>query len=63
MPEIDAEAAGILIENGVDVPTALAGSIIDEPPQSPSAPHHSKLIFWLAFVTGLIIALAWRDLW
>ncbi len=38
MSSIDPEAAGILIENGVDVPTALVGSIIDEPrPPMPQA--------------------------
>jgi hypothetical protein len=37
MTSIDSEAAGILIESGVDVPTALAGSIIDEP--RPSVLH------------------------
>ena len=30
MPDIDAEAAGILIANGVDVPTALARSNTEE---------------------------------
>ena len=34
---IDPEATGILIANGLDVPTAVAGSIIDEP-KSPIDP-------------------------
>ena len=30
MPAIDAEAAGILIENDLDVPTMVADSVIDD---------------------------------
>ncbi|HVU89100.1 MAG TPA: hypothetical protein VHD36_17380 [Pirellulales bacterium] len=62
MPEIDAEAAGILIENGVDVPTALAGSLVEEAPGPTPPSHRSKLAFWLAFVAGLVAAAAWRGL-
>jgi hypothetical protein len=32
MPDIDAEAAGILIGNGIDSATAYAGSLFDRPP-------------------------------
>jgi len=56
MPEIDAQAAGILIENGVDVPTALAASIIKEPrPQQDHtatasrrlrSPHVNRSLAW-----------------
>jgi hypothetical protein len=63
MPEIDAEAAGILIENGVDMPTALAGSTVDSPQQTASHSPRSKLVFWLTFLAGLAAAVAWRGLW
>jgi hypothetical protein len=63
MPDIDAEAAGILIENGVDLPTALAGSIIEDPRPAPTDSPRPKLVFWLAFLGGLIAAVVWRGLW
>lgn len=62
MPEFDAEAAGILIENGVDVPTALAGSIVEQPRRSPPPPTGSKFMFWLAFAAGVLAVVAWRCL-
>ena len=64
MPDIDPEAAGILIESGVDVPTALVGSIIDEP-QSPKAQGLKagalRAIGLMIGVAAAITYLAWRS--
>ena len=60
MPDIDAESAGILIESGVDVPTALAASIIEEPQPVRKL---SQPLLWLALVGGVIsAAVLWRFL-
>jgi hypothetical protein len=50
MPDIDAEATGILIENGVDPFTAVAASVIEgsRPPARP-AKHH-RLVAAIAIV-------------
>ena len=60
MLDIDAEAAGILIESGVDVPTALAGSVIEEPrPARPRRPLNRQLV-WIAVIAGIAAALVLR---
>jgi hypothetical protein len=63
MPDIDAEAAGILIENGCDPITAVAGSIIEEP--RPPRHQNSKAARSLGALIGVLVALAyivWRAL-
>jgi hypothetical protein len=60
MPDIDAEAAGILIENGCDPLTAVAGSIIEEPrPQRPLTTRSKGLIV-AGIISGLVAAMLLR---
>ena len=64
MSSIDPEAAGILIENGLDVPTALAGSVIEN--QSPLVPSRNAApVLTIGVLIGLATVLAyvvWRSL-
>lgn len=57
--EIDEISAAALMASGVDVPSALAGSIVDKPQ------HHSKptVWLWLAIALGLIIGLILAAKW
>jgi hypothetical protein len=53
MSDIDAVAGGILIESGADVPTALAGSVIEEPVRPRPVRKLSRSAFWLAVAAGI----------
>lgn len=52
--EIDDVALNVLLLNGMDVPTAVAGSIKDEEPEP--APNHLKSSTIIAFVAAIIVA-------
>jgi hypothetical protein len=64
MPDIDSEAAGILIESGLDVPTAMAGAIINVPlPRAKHGPRASASRN-VGVIIGVAMALAyvvWRS--
>ena len=60
MPDIDAEAAGILIGNGVDPLTAVAGSIIDEPRPRARGSKHPRLVMVLAVVAAVAVVIVMR---
>ena len=61
MSDIDPEAAGILIASGVDVPTALAGSIINEPSATvpPKSSTGTRTPGIVGFLIGLAVMLAY----
>ena len=60
MPDIDAEAAGILIENGCDPLTAVAGSVIDEPRPRARGSKHPWLVMILAVVAAVAVVIVIR---
>ena len=61
MPDIDALSTGILIENGCDPFTAVAGSIIEEPQPQARAARHPHLVRALGAIAGIIAAVALRS--
>ncbi|HEY1600367.1 MAG TPA: hypothetical protein VGG64_12235 [Pirellulales bacterium] len=63
MPDIDAEAAGILIENGCEPVTAVAGSVVEEPQPQARPARHPRLVRAIAVVTAIATALFIRWLW
>jgi hypothetical protein len=56
---IDAESAGILIGNGLDVPTSLAGSVIED--QRPPVPlsRKDRTLRSYGMLAGILAFLAW----
>jgi hypothetical protein len=65
MGNFDPEAAGILIESGVDVPTALVGSIIDEPRSPMPQARNTGSSRATGVLIGVVVAVAylvWRSL-
>jgi len=57
MPDIDPEAAGILIANGVDPLTSVAGSIIEEPQNPRPGKPYSKALLAVAIICGLVVGI------
>ena len=55
--QIDTDAAGILIGEGLDVPTAIVASIRD--PRRRPARHNGRAAFDAGLLIGLVLSILW----
>jgi len=59
--QIDEVALGALLAEGIDVPTAIAGSIVDPPQPRPKQSGSTAMVIAIVagLLLGLLLALHW----